>query len=76
MKCILGKEKFSNKAFQEWLMQKGITYQEFEQCHAAYRAVKNNKNTESIKIKISVAEKLLNILIKETSLIEAKLYGK
>ncbi len=76
LKCILNRNKFSNKSFQEWLMQSGITSQEFEQCYAAYRAVKNDKNTKNIKIEISVAEKLLNVLIKEISLIGAELHGK
>lgn len=76
IKCILNKEKFSNKEFKEWLTQKGITHQEFEQCYAAYSAVKNDKNTQNIKIEISVAEKLLNILIKCVNSIEAELYGK
>lgn len=74
--CISNKVKFSNRAFQEWLMHDGISSQEFEQCYSAYRAVRNNESTKNIKIKISVAEKMLNILIKETNLTEAKLYGK
>ena len=76
IKCILNKEKFSNKLFQEWLIKKGIANDEFEQCYAVYRAIKDNKNIKNIKIKISVAEKSLNILIKETSFIEAKIHGK
>ena len=69
IRCILNKQKFSNKAFYEWSIQSGMTNQEFEQCYMAYRAVKNDKSTQNIKIEISIAEKLLNILIKETSLI-------
>ena len=74
--CILNKKDFSNEKFKEWLIQNGITKQEFEQCYSAYRAVKNDKNIKNIDVKILVAEKLLSILIKETSLIESKLYGK
>ena len=76
MKCILNKKKFSNKAFQEWLIQNGIKNQEFEQFYNAYRAVKNNEEIKNLKIKIYVAEKLLNILIKEINLMEAELNGK
>ena len=76
IRCILNKEKFSHKAFTEWLIQNEITNQEFEQCYAAYRAVKNDKSIGNIKIKISIAEKLLNMLIKETNSIEDKLYDK
>ncbi|MBS3113779.1 nucleotidyltransferase domain-containing protein [Candidatus Woesearchaeota archaeon] len=76
IKCILNKEKFSNKAFQEWLIQNRMTHQEFEQCYATYRAVKNDKSTQNLKIEISVAEKLLNILIQCVNSIEAELYGK
>ncbi len=75
IKCILNKEKFLNKLFQEWLIKKGIINKEFEQCYAIYRSIRGNKNIKNIKIKISVAEKLLNILIKETNLAEAKLDG-
>lgn len=76
VKCILKQENFSNKKFQEWLIQNGISNQEFEQCYAAYSAVKNDKSIKNIKIQISVAEKLLNILIKETNFIETELHGK
>lgn len=74
--CILNKEKFSNKSLQKWLLQKGIKNQEFEQFYLVYRMVRGNKNIDNIKIKIFVVEKLLGILIKETNLAEAKLYGK
>ena len=76
IKCILNKEKFSNKLFQEWLIKKGMINKEFEQCYAIYRSIRDNKNIKNIKIKIPVAEKLLNILIKETNSIEAKVYGE
>ena len=41
-----------------------------------YKAIKKDKNFKNNKIKISVAEKLLDILLKETTSIEAELYGK
>ncbi|MBI2542282.1 nucleotidyltransferase domain-containing protein [Candidatus Woesearchaeota archaeon] len=74
--CISNNEKFSSKAFKEWILQNRLTNQEFEQCYSAYRAVRNDENAKGIKIKISVAEKLLNILVTETDLMETKLYGK
>lgn len=75
-KCILTKEKFSNKAFEKWLMHNGISKREFEQCYAVYRLIKNEMDSANIKIKISVAEKLLNLLKKEIHLIESMLYGE
>lgn len=75
IKCILNKEKFYNKTFEELLIQKGITKQEFKQCYMAYRAVRDDKNI-NVKIEISVAERLSDILTKEAILIESELYGK
>ena len=76
VKCILNKEKFSNKSFQEWLIQHGITNREFEQCYEIYSLIRDNRNIKNKKIKISLVQKLLNILVKETGLLEDKLYGK
>jgi len=39
-------------------------------------SIRDNKKIKNIKIKISIAEKLLNILEKELKHIEIKLYGK
>lgn len=75
-RCIFEKENFSNKAFKEWLMEKWLSNQEFEECYKIYKAIKKDKNIKNNKIKISVAEKLLAILLKETTSIEAELYGK
>ena len=74
--CIITKKEFSNKKFKEWLVQSGITSEEFGQCYAAYRMIKNDKNIINPKIKLSTAEKLLNTLEKETESIDEKLYGK
>jgi predicted nucleotidyltransferase/putative transposon-encoded protein len=73
IKCILNKDKFSNKEFREWL-GKWISNREFEQCYFAYKAIKMNKSI-NLKIEISVAEKLLGILQKETVSMIAELYG-
>lgn len=75
MQCILDKKRFSNRLFLEWLTGKGVTNLEFEQCYSAYRSVKKGVSMKNPKIKIFVAEKLLNILIKEAELIEAKIHG-
>jgi len=76
IRCILNKENFSNKNFKKWLMKEGISNSEFELCYSAYRIVRDNIKIQNIKIKIPVAEKLLNILEKEISHIEIRLYGK
>ena len=76
IKCLLNKEKFSNRDFRKWLINQEITDSEFEQSYAAYRAIRDNIKIKNTKIKISAAEKLLNILTNELNLIEDKLYGK
>ena len=57
-------------------MKKDINNDEFEQFYSAYRAIRDYKKAKNIKIRISTAEKLLNILEKELKHIEIKLYGK
>ena len=76
MQCIVNKEIFSNKSFKKWAIKSGVSAREFNECYAAYRAVKNNENIKGFNIKISVIYELLDILTKEMSLIEAKIYGK
>ena len=76
VECTLSRGKFSNKAFKKLLMKKGISSDEFEQLYSAYRAVRDNIKIKNIKIKISIAEKLLNILNKELNAIKVKLYGQ
>ena len=76
IKCILNKEKFSNKEFKKWLIKLGTNYNEFEQSYSAYRMIRDNVKIKNFNIKISTAEKLLNILENELKHIEAKVYGK
>lgn len=76
MRCILNKENFSNKNFRKWVINEEINNDEFEQFYSVYRAIRDNKKIKNMKIKISMAEKLLNILEKELKHIEIKLYGK
>ena len=42
IKCILNKEKFSNKEFKKWLIKLGTNYNEFEQSYSAYRMIRDN----------------------------------
>ena len=57
-------------------MRKGINNDEFGQFYSAYGAIRDNKKIKDVKIKISSAEKLLNILEKELNQIGVKLYDK
>lgn len=76
IKCILNKWKFSNKLFRNWLIKKGLNYREFEQYYTAYRLIRDNKRTDNLKIKIARVEKLLDILKKETNLLDVNLNDK
>ncbi|MBI4439826.1 nucleotidyltransferase domain-containing protein [Candidatus Woesearchaeota archaeon] len=76
IKCILEKKRFSKLSFRDWLVERGLTQREFEDCYSMFRAVRGNKDAGGIKIKVSSAENLLNILKLETGAIEARLYGK
>ena len=73
IKCILGKDKFSNKNFKNWLEAKGLNRSEYKGCYNAYSLVRNNKDTKNLIIKVQVAEKLLNILQNEFDLLEGKI---
>ena len=75
IKCILNKDKFSNKKFKKWLIKEGISNNEFGQFYYVYRGVRDNKKIINITIKISLAEKLLNILENQLNIIEAKIHG-
>lgn len=74
--CILRNDKFSNKKFKNWLVYQGINIKEFKDSYKAYRLIKDDENAKNLRIKIDVAEKVLNILEKELHLLEAKIYGK
>ncbi len=76
MRCILDKLKFSNKLFRKWLLKNGFKNQEFEQSYGVYRAVRDNKSINKLKIQLTIAEKLLDILKKEIALLEGKLNDK
>ena len=75
IRCILSKETFSNKNFRKLLIKEGVD-DEFKRIYSVYRSIRDNKKIKNIKINISAAEKLLNILEKELKHIEIKLYGK
>ena len=76
IKCILKKDKFSNKKFKKWLFSQSLNSREFEDSYKAYGMIRDDKNIKSLSIKISVAEKVLNILEKELGVLEAQIYGK
>lgn len=76
IKSILKKDKFLNKKFKNWLISQDLTPHEFEDSYRAYRLIRDNKNTKGLLTKLSIAEKVLNILEKELKLLEAQIYGK
>ncbi len=73
IKCILAKDKFSNKRFKNWLETKGLNRKEHDDCYKAYRFVRDNEDTKSLKIKVQAAEKLINILKNELDSLEAQI---
>lgn len=76
IRCILKNERFSNKKFKKWLISHGLNSQEFDDSYRAYRLVRDNLDTKGLKIKISLAEKVLNILEKQVTLLVVQIYGK
>ncbi|MBI3051769.1 nucleotidyltransferase domain-containing protein [Candidatus Woesearchaeota archaeon] len=76
MECMLSTAKFSNKKFKNRIISLGLGRKEFENCHKAYRLIRDNMRIKSLKIRINVAEKTLGILEKETGLVEAQINGR
>ena len=76
IKCIIGKNKFSGKEFKNWLFNLGLNPYEFESSYRAYRMIRDNEDTKSLRIKIGIAEKVLGILENEIRKLEARIYGK
>ena len=76
IKCVLKKNKFSNEKFKNRLIGQGLNIKEFEDSYKAYRLVRDDMAFKDLKINISVAEKVLNILEGELALLEAQIYGK
>ena len=76
IKCILKKDEFSNKKFKNWFVSQGLSLKEFEDSYKAYRLIRDNEDTKVLRIKIIVAEKVLNILDKELKILEAQIYDK
>ncbi len=73
IKSILEKNNFSNKKFKNWLEAKGLNNREYEDCYKTYISVRDDKSTKNLRIKIPVAEKLLNTLQNELCLLEAQI---
>ncbi len=76
IKCILKKDNFSNKNFKRWIVSQGLPTKEFEDMYKVYRLIRDSETTKGLKIRISVAGKVLHILEEELQALEAQLYGK
>ena len=76
IRCILDKSSFSNKNFRNWLVGSGLSSNEFAESYKAYCLVSGGEKASMLKIRIDVAEKVLNILERELSLLEARVNGK
>ncbi|MBI2004218.1 DUF2080 family transposase-associated protein [Candidatus Pacearchaeota archaeon] len=63
VKSILSNKKYSKKEFKKWLI-KIISNEEYEKVYNVYTSVKDDKKIK-IDLKISVAEKLLDLIKKE-----------
>ena len=74
IKCLIDKKEYSNKLFKKWLLKHNISALEYKTAYGIYRCVRDNKKVKS-KIKISIAEDLLNILVREINILRVKIYG-
>lgn len=74
IKSLISKKDYSNKLFKKWLLKHNISNPEYMTAYNIYRSIRDNKKIDK-KIKISTAEALLNILIKETNDLKEKIYG-
>ncbi len=64
-KCILGREPFSNKKFKAWIINQGITEQEYEDSHAIYRIVRDGSTSKVPRVTTQAATRLLALLKKQ-----------
>ena len=71
---MLDRDRFSNKKFKSWMINHGLGRQEFEDCYNVYTAIRDDKDTKHLKIKIDVAEKVLSILDRELKILETRLW--
>ena len=76
IRCILRNEEFSNKKFRKFLADRGLSSREIEDSYKAYRAVREDKDAKSLRIKLDTARKIIAILEKELELVEAQIHGK
>ena len=63
IKNLIEKKNYSKKEFSLWL-KKELSQEEFEKSYSIYKSIRDGKKVNE-KIKIEIAEKLLNILKKE-----------
>ena len=73
IRCIVDHESFSNKKFKKWVVGKGISAKNFEDCYAVYRKVRDGNSIKDIKVKATLAEKIVRILEQEIQLVEREL---
>lgn len=74
IKCIMRNKEFSNKSFKKWILNYKVAKSDYENVYKIYKAVRDNTKIKDIKIEIPLAEKLLNILIKEIKILEEKIW--
>ncbi|MBI2546123.1 nucleotidyltransferase domain-containing protein [Candidatus Woesearchaeota archaeon] len=76
IQCILEDKPFSNKKFKSRLKAHGLSSKEYEDIYKVYRLFRDDKSTKSLKIKLALAEKLLNILEVELKSVQNLVDGK
>ncbi|MBU0627925.1 MAG: DUF2080 family transposase-associated protein [Nanoarchaeota archaeon] len=75
IRCLIDKKDYSNKLFKKWLLKINISESEYKTAYNIYRSIRDDKKVKE-KIKVSAAESLLNMLVKEINDLKVKLYGK
>lgn len=71
IKSILRNKEFSNSSFKKFMIE-FIPEFEFKKIYKIYSAIRDNKKIENLKIEISVVNRLIEILQKETGDLNAK----
>lgn len=76
IRCIIKKDKFLSKKFKDWIISLGLNLNEFENSYKAYSLVRDDEDTKNLRIRMTVAEKVISILENEARKLEAQIYGK
>lgn len=74
IRCLIDKKNYSNRSFKKWILGHNLSDLEYKTAYNIYRSIRDNKKIDE-KIKISCAEALLNILIKEINNLKVGLNG-